>query len=118
MGQIELGVLQKRIHLETHIAVVAAGLLPDGQEDVLGMADQLVGQFPGDLLVAPALLHEAIDQVVAPSAGDKIGDDDRVRGGAGGPRGEIPLHQVRVDRIEPEFRTRCQEGLDGIHGTF
>ena len=61
MRQVQLRVFQQRIDLEAHVAVVAAGLLPDGQEDLLGVADQRVGHLPGDLAVVEALPHKSLD---------------------------------------------------------
>ena len=116
-GQVQLRVLQQRIDLETDVAVVAAGLLPDGQEDLLGVADQLVGHLPGDLAVVEPLPHQPLDVRVEPSGGHQIGHDDRVGRCAGGARGSIRADQVGVDRVEPEFRAGGQQGFDGIwHG--
>ena len=53
-----LRILQQRVELEAHVAVVAAGLLPDRAKHGLGLADQLVGHLPGDLLVGELLLDQ------------------------------------------------------------
>ena len=44
MGNVGVRVFQQRIEFEADVAVVALGLLPDGQEHRLGLAHQRVGQ--------------------------------------------------------------------------
>ena len=112
--QVQLRVFQQRIDLEADVAVVAAGRLPHGQEDLLGVAHQQVGHLPGDFVVVEPLPGQPIDVRVEPSGGHQIGHDDRVRRCAGGAGGSIRADQIGVDRVEPEFRTRRQQRFDGI----
>ena len=78
-------------------------MLPDGQKDILGGADQVIGQLPGDLLVRQALVDRVVDEVVILPAGNKVGHDDGIGGGPGGADGPVAPHQVGIDRVEPEL---------------
>ena len=50
----ELGILQQRVELEAHVAVVAVRLFPHRPKHGLGFAHQFVGRPPGDLFVGQA----------------------------------------------------------------
>ena len=99
----ELGIFQQRIELEAHVAVVAVRLFPDRTKHGLRLAHQLVGHPPGDLLVGQLLLDQLLHVVVEAAGLDQVGDDDRIRGGAGGPQGPILGDQLGIDRIEPDL---------------
>ena len=58
-GHVAVRVFQQRVELEADVAVVAAGLLPDRQEDLLGRLTSLSVMRPGDGLVVVPGLHEA-----------------------------------------------------------
>ena len=115
MRQIHFGVFQERIHLETHVAVVPAGLLPDREKDLLGLQDQVVGEPPSYLLLGQSFLDKAVDEVVVAAAGNQIGHDDRIGGCPGGAGRAIATHQIGVYRVEPEFCARGKQGFYRVH---
>ena len=46
--------------LEADVAVVALGLVPDRQEDLLGGLDELIVHFPGDFVVGVAFVDQCV----------------------------------------------------------
>ncbi len=79
-----LRIFQQRIQLEAHVAVVAARFVPRRQENLLGIADQTVGQLPGDLRIVQALLDQLIQPLIEAAGLDEVADDDGIRGRTGG----------------------------------
>ena len=111
--EVHVGVLQERIHFKTDVAVVATGLLPDGQKDLLGGANEVIGQLPGDLLVRQAIVDRADDEVVIPPAGNKVGHDDGIGGGPGGADGPVRAapSRDRPSRARAWCRLRLRIGV-------
>ena len=73
-------------------------LCPDRQKNVLRLADQHVGQFPGDLTVVEPLVNPPGDFLVESTCGHQVGHDDRVRRGAG--RAGSPIASTSLGSIE------------------
>ena len=55
---VELRIFEQRIELETDVTIISPGAFPDRKEDLLGVAHELVGELPGDVVIRQALLHE------------------------------------------------------------
>jgi hypothetical protein len=110
-GQITFRVFEERIELEADVAIVAVGLAPDRLEDLLGLAHEHVGQLPGDIAVGEAGTQMLLERLIEAAGLDEVGDDDRIGGRARGAPGAILTHEVRVDRIEPEFGSGRDQGL-------
>ena len=113
--KIRFRVFQKRVQLKTYVAVVAAGLLPNGQEQPLRAADEQIGQVPGNVVVRGAVLDFGFDFAVQQAGLDQVGNDDRVRGGAGDAERPVALHEFRVDGVEPDLGTGGYKRFDGFH---
>ena len=72
-----LGVVREvRVNLERDPAVLALALVPDGAEDVAGVADVVLGELPEDLLGIVVLAAQLADLVVVGVAfGDRALED-------------------------------------------
>ena len=77
-----LGVVREvRVNLERDPAVLALALVPDGTEDVAGVADVVLGELPEDLLGVVVLAAQLADLVVVGVAfGDRALEDGRALG--------------------------------------
>ena len=106
MRQIQLGILQQRIHLEADVPIIAARLLQNGQKYRLGATDEPVGHFPGDRIVVEALLHKSFDFAIEPPGSEQVGHNNRVGGRTGRSKLPIAEDQLGIDRIEPQLCSR------------
>jgi hypothetical protein len=110
-------VLQQRIEFEADVTIVSAGLLPDGQEDVLSLLDEAIGHGPGDGGVVVTFGSEGGDFTVETAGLEQVGDDDGIAGSAGGSEGAVAGDELRVDGIEPEFGSGGDKrAKSGRHG--
>jgi hypothetical protein len=75
------------------------------------LADELIGQLPGDVLVFQPLAHERRKLLVEAAGFDQIGDDDWIRSGAGGAESAIAGHQFGINRVEPDLGAGGDERL-------
>ena len=116
VGQATVRILEERIELEAHPAVVASRRLPDLPKHLLRTAHQVVGERPGDRVVVVAGGDALRDPAVEASGLDEVGNDDRVARGPGRARRPRLPDEVGIDRIEPEFRAAGDErGESGWH---
>ncbi len=106
-----MDVFKERVKLEADVAVVALGLLPDGVEHFLGVVDEMVGHLPGDVGVILPFADQLGDVVIEAAGLDQVRDDDRVARRAACAQRPVGLHQLRVDRIEPDLSTGGNQGL-------
>ena len=77
--------------------------------------NQLVGELPGDIVVAGGVPSSNGQFGVKPACFDEIRDDDGVRSGSR--CAELPVFddQVRIDAVEPEFRSTGNERFKRSH---
>ena len=107
-------VLQQRVKLEAHPAIVAERAFPGLEKFPLRMPHQLVGERPGDGRIVLPVSHQRRDPVVKPSGLDQVGDDHRV---ARGPGGSLPPrlgHDLWIDRIEPHLCAGGHQRLETV----
>jgi hypothetical protein len=90
-------IFDERIELKAHIAVVALGFFPDGQENILSLLDQLIGEFPGQIAIAKAFGGQFGDVGVKPARFDQVRHNDRVGCGAGCAFRPILTDKIRID---------------------
>ena len=106
MGDRLLHIFEQRIELEAHVPVVALGLFPHREKNLLGRLHQVVIQPPGNGLVVQALLGQLGDVIVKRPGFDDLGDNDRIGRRAAGTHGTVFLYVVGLNAIYPDFRSR------------
>ena len=97
MRQILIGVFQQGVKFKTHVTIVALSLLPDRMKYLLRIANQLIGQPPGNIIIIVTSLEKLLNLIIKTAAIEQIRDNHRIRGGASGSQLMIRTYQVGVN---------------------
>ncbi len=112
IARLSFGIFQQRFEFKADPARVAAGRLVDGLEFFLGIANQPVGQFPGDRFIIVRIvqvIEQRFDYVIHPTLIDDCRNNRRIAGCPDSPPGEIFADFIGMDRIEIKFGATLDE---------